>query len=169
MVDENVVSIKISPKDLQLILDAQKVINDTLKPYLIALTPEERQSKLKMGDKSNTFVEKVTEYVKSNPEFVPVYMKVANLETDYKAVNDLTLIYRPTEQIASSLSDTILLSGSEAFSNALTYYNSVKQAAKQNVPNAKTIYDDLKKRFDKMKTKKAESAELVKSNYDFMP
>ena len=55
MVDENVVSIKISPKDLQLILDAQKVINDTLKPYLIALTPEERQSKLKMGDKSNTF------------------------------------------------------------------------------------------------------------------
>jgi hypothetical protein len=32
---------------------------------------------------------------------------------------------------------------------ALSYYNSVKQAAKVNAPEAKAIYEDLRKRFEK--------------------
>jgi hypothetical protein len=46
------------------------------------------------------------------------------------------------------------MSGSEAYTAALAYYNSVKQAAKMNVPNAKSIYKDLKQRFEKRIEKK---------------
>jgi hypothetical protein len=41
----------------------------------------------------------------------------------------------------------MMLAGSEAYIAALAYYNSVKQAAKMNVPGARAIYDDLSKRF----------------------
>lgn len=153
MSTENIVSVKITPQDMQTVLDALKLVETTLKPYLIALTPNERKNKLKMGDKSFPFVEKVTEYVVSNPEFVPSYMNVNNLQVDFSAVNELTQIIRQTDQLSSTLNDTILLSGSEAYTNSLIYYNSVKQAAKNNIPNAKPIYNDLKKRFDKIKTK----------------
>jgi len=154
MANENVVSIQISPEDLKRTLSAIAEIEAILKPYLIALKPDERRKLPKMGDKSIPFVEKVTEYAASNPEFVPAYMNVNDLNVDYKAVNDLTLLMRPIDQLFNGLNDTTLLSGSEAYANALTYYNSVKEASKKNVPNAKTIFDDLKKRFEKIKAKK---------------
>ena len=53
------------------------------------------------------------------------------------------------EQQNSSLVDTIMLCGSEAYKAALAYYNSVKQGAKMNVTAAASIYSDLKKRFVK--------------------
>jgi hypothetical protein len=39
------------------------------------------------------------------------------------------------------------LSGSEAYVASLAFYNSVKQAARINVPGAKAIAEDLKLRF----------------------
>lgn len=42
-----------------------------------------------------------------------------------------------------------MVAGSEAYSAALTYYNTVKQANNMNIPGAKVIYEDLKKRFEK--------------------
>jgi hypothetical protein len=43
-----------------------------------------------------------------------------------------------------------MLAGSEAFTQALIFYNSVKQAARDNVPGAQPLLDllkELKKRF----------------------
>ncbi len=55
------------------------------------------------------------------------------------------------------LSDTITLSGSEAYTAALAYYNSVKQAAKANVPNTQPVYEDLRKRFERKTRKEVNS------------
>jgi hypothetical protein len=155
MASENQISIQISPEDLKKALEAVNTLDAIMKKYLIALSPEERQKKPKMGEKTVNFVEKVSEYALSNPELVPPYMKVEDLIIDFKAVSDLTSIFRPTEQLSSGLNDTMLLCGSEAYTNALIFYNYIKQAAKDNVPNAKTIYEDLKKRFEKLPKKKA--------------
>ena len=155
MASENNVNVQISQEDLKAALEAVSVLDNIMKKYLIALSPIERKKKAKMGEKSVNFVEKVTEYAISNPELVPPYMKVEDLIIDFKAVSDLTSIFRPTEQLSSGLNDTMLLCGSEAYTNALIFYNYIKQAAKDNVPNAKTIYEDLKKRFEKLAKKKA--------------
>ena len=61
----------------------------------------------------------------------------------------LTDLARPIEQLNRTLEDTIILAGSEAYVASLAYYNSVKQAAKMNVPGALPIQDDLSKRFDR--------------------
>jgi hypothetical protein len=46
-------------------------------------------------------------------------------------------------QITEALSDTIILSGSEAYSAGLMFYNSAKNASKSKIPKAETIYNDL--------------------------
>ncbi len=85
----------------------------------------------------------------SDAEFAPAYMDVAELKKDVDAVGTLTELARPIEQLNRTLDDTIMLAGSEAYVASLAYYNSVKRAAKINVPGALTIHEDLKKRFDR--------------------
>lgn len=153
--NENTVSIQIPEEEIRKILDSIKIIESILKPYLIALTPENRREIPKMSDKTTPFVEKCLEYAESNPEFVPAYLNIKELQIDLEAVNSLLTIIRPITQIQENLNDSIMLSGSEAYIAALTYYSSIKQAARINVPNAKSIFEDLSKRFEKSKTKKA--------------
>ncbi len=102
-----------------------------------------------MSDKSQPFVEKANEYAKSHPGFTPPFMQADELEIDLKAVRDLTKVYRQVDQLCRSLNDTVMQSGSEAFAEALAYYQAVKQAARMGRPNAKAVYEDLKKRFDR--------------------
>ena len=153
MPQENLVSIVIPPEDVQAVLDAIAVINTKLKPYLIALSKEDRKKLPKMGDRTVPFVEKVIEYATAQPEFIPGYMDLPELKNDFNAVTTLNQMYRPLDQIDSNLNDTLLLSGSEAYKAALQFYNYVKQAAKNNVPDAKVIYDELKKRFESQSAK----------------
>ncbi len=151
---ENLVSIEIKPNDLTKILSLLTEVDSILKPYLIALTPEERKELPKMSDKTIPFVEKALEYAQSNPQFAPAYMSVPELKIDLTAVGDLTQVIRSVEALYENLSDTIMLSGSKAYVASLTFYNSIKQAAKLSIPNAKPIYDDLSKRFESQKKKK---------------
>ena len=151
MSTENLVSIQIQPEDLQEIKEAIEVLNSKLKPHLISLTSLQRRKIPKMGDGSEPFVEKVMDYVQSNPEFVPPFLDLPELEVDYNAVKDLTGIYRSIQQLTLHLDDSIMLSGSEAYRAALAYYNSVKAAAKINMPNAQPIYEDLSQRFTRSK------------------
>ena len=153
---ENRVSFKISETDMSTINSSISSIVTTLKPYLLALAPEERQELAKMSDKSVAFVDKCLTYAKTNPEFAPPYLIIADLEEDLENVRLLTAFCNPLELITTGLDDTIMLAGSEAYSAALSFYNSVKQASKQNVPNAKTIYEDLRARFPQKGNKKSE-------------
>ena len=43
------------------------------------LTPQERQERPKMGDKTVAFVEKVLEYADTHPQFLPPYVERAAL------------------------------------------------------------------------------------------
>ena len=67
------------------------------------------------------------------------------------AVDMLTKLFRPLDQLNSLLKDSIMLSGSEAYVAALAFYNSVKQASKMNITGAIDIYSDLSKRFSNEK------------------
>jgi hypothetical protein len=147
MAQENKVSITLKPEDLKKVLDALTIVSGTLKPYLIALTPADRKELPKMSDGTVPFVQKTLEYAQTNAAFVPSYIDIKELKTDFDAVEALAQIFRPIEQLYFNLNDTMTLSGSEAYVASLAFYNSVKQAAKINVPGAKAIAEDLKMRF----------------------
>lgn len=149
MPEDNRIAIQIPEADVTEINAAIETLKTKLQPYLIALTPEDRKLLPKMSDKTIPFVDKALDYAQNSPQFAPQYMNVPEMKVDLDALNTLTEFYRPLKQIISGLDDTMMLSGSEAYIAALSYYNSVKMAAKMNVPAAKPIYDDLKERFNR--------------------
>lgn len=149
MPEMNQVSIVIPPEVLTEVKAAIVTIQTKLEPYLVALTPEERRSAVKIGDKTHPFVEKALNYAETVPKFAPPYMNVAELKIDLTAVTELTDMLNPLSGVTSKLDDSKMIAGGEAYVSALAYYNSVKLAAKMDIPDAKHIYEDLKQRFAK--------------------
>ncbi len=146
MVNDNVVSVQLLPKEVEDAVKRLKELQSKFQDRLIALQPHERHELPKMSDKTLPFVKKVVNYADSRPEFVPFYLSVEEMKIDFQAVNDLKQIAREAEQLCQALNDTITLSGSEAYTAALAYYGSVKQATKAN---AQPVYEDLRKRFER--------------------
>src|SRR3954465_574656 len=123
-------------------------IKDLLASYVISLSDDERRALPKMSNKTYSFVDKITDnYTKTNPEFTPGFMNVGELQKDLAVVDVLKPIFDVSSQITGNLDDTLLIAGSEAYTQALLYYASVKSAVKTGVANAKPIYEDLSSRF----------------------
>jgi hypothetical protein len=125
-------------------------------PWLISLTPEERNASIRIGDKSNTLVSKVLEYNEAHPEYMPGYVDKVELKKDFKLWGDLTSMGRTSALLTESINDTAIQAGNEAMEAALAYYSSVRDAAKRGAHEAQTIYDDLRSRFQGRSPKKEE-------------
>lgn len=100
---------------------------EELAPYVETLSLKERQTLFKMGDKTVATVQKVESYLNSNPEFAPAYMDQREFRNDVAVVNQLEEIEDLATQIATSISDTSMLAGSEALYGAMLYYGQVKK------------------------------------------
>jgi hypothetical protein len=79
---------------------------------------------------------------------------VAAFEVVLKGFETIRSLYQPLLQITDALSDTMKLSGSEAYTAALIFYNNAKNAAKSKVPKAETIDNDLASQFPRGRGKK---------------
>jgi hypothetical protein len=134
-----------------------KEIKELLAPYTENLSTEEKRSLAKMSDKTLAFVSKVVEYTNLNPKFIPAVMKKEDLQQDFRAHQSLTPLSFTCEQLAGILKDTLMIAGHEAYKLALLYYGSIKLAAKAGDTEAKTIFDNLSKRFPKGKSAKETS------------
>jgi hypothetical protein len=132
--------------------DRDKIIadlNDVLSqlPFAISLTNEEMIAIPKMGDKSVPFVEKALDYAVANPKLVPPYLDPAKLKSDVQLVKQLQPIVQLVNQLNEMMVSTYTVVGSESYVESLSFYNTVRDAAKRDVPGAKAIYEDLQKRF----------------------
>jgi len=151
---DNRVSISIPQADLKKVVDAVKLVSDILNPFLVALTPDERQNLPKMSDGTLPFVQKALDYAMTNKQFVPAYIDLGELQIDVEATKVLLDIQRPLNQLTELLNDTVMLCGSEAYIASLGFYNSVKQASKMKVQGAEPVYKDLLHRFEGQGKKK---------------
>ncbi|MDR2517352.1 MAG: hypothetical protein LBC88_08245 [Spirochaetaceae bacterium] len=124
-----------------------------LAPYTIALTPHERQTMLKMGDKSIAFVEKAHDYAHEYPALTPGYLDMAAFDIDFADAHGLWTLLTLTRQLYEALEDTMMAAGSEAYHTALSFYHNVQAAAKDDIPGAKAVFEDLKSRFPGSKRK----------------
>jgi len=146
MATKNLVSAALTAEDKTAIMGAVQTVAAKL-PFLISLTDDQRRGGMKLGDKTVGFVDKVMSYSQTNPTFVPAYLDLTEFTKDYQLTRDLMEILRVLRPLEQSIEDTTTESGVEALGAAMVFYNSVKGAAKQGVPGAKAIYDDLQKRF----------------------
>lgn len=122
-------------------------LNNIFKPKLVQLTPDSRRGLPKMGDKTVGFVEKALEYGRKHPEYVPTYVNINEATIDLNAIRVLRDFATPLGILSEMLSDSMMLSGSEAYGTSLSVYNNLKGAAADGQPGAKLLYDELKARF----------------------
>lgn len=146
---QNQISVVIPQSVIDDITTKLQACKTALAPFVMGLTDLERQSILKMGDKTVSTIQKIQSYVSTNPEFAPSYMDKIEFNKDVDVVTQLSPIVNLAQQIARDTEDTAMLAGSEAFYSALLYYGSVNEAHKKGVPTAQPIYEDLKQRFAK--------------------
>jgi hypothetical protein len=131
--------------------EAQSLIN----PYLLALTPEERQALPKMGSRSLEFVEQAHDFAVQNSGHVPPYLNMTEFNVDFTDAHGLWTLLNSIQQLEQGVNDTEMVAGSEAYQAALTFYGFVKTEAKKDVSGAKAIYDELKKRFPTRRRRRA--------------
>ena len=154
MSTKNQISVQIPPAVLAEATEKLQEARTLLAPFLQGLTPDQRESIFKMGDKTVATVQKVEDYTGTNPEVTPSYMDQPEFHKDVAVVNGLSPLRNLASQLTADLSDTIMLAGNEALLAALLYYGSVKEASSKGVATARPIYDDLSKRFARKSLKK---------------
>jgi hypothetical protein len=159
MKNGNFVSIQLSADELQRTQVALDELKAVLGSKLSSLGNGQRRKYASMGDGSEPFVEKVIDFARTNPEFLPGFVEVESMQVDFQAVRDLNSIFRPLQQIMRQLDDSILLSGNEAFTAARAYYHNVKRAAQQGIPGAVPIYEELRPRFSRNGNRKTDDNE----------
>ncbi len=126
----NRISAKLSDKDRAEILEAINLIKAKL-PFLTSLTPEERKTMTKMGDRSQAFVTKALEVAKQNPDFLPRSFDLDEMRFDVELFEAMYPIVAAFAQLDTMLDDTYKIVGSEAYTAALQVYNYAKASGHQ--------------------------------------
>ena len=146
MPNDNRVSATVSAADKALVLAKLTEIKALL-PFLLNLTKDERIQLPKLGSASLLFDEQCASYMASAPNLIPPFVDSAEVTKDRNLRLVLADILREVKKLCEQLDDTVLLVGSEIWMADLSFYQTVRQAARRDVPGADTIYDDLKERF----------------------
>jgi len=144
---ENFISLSLTDAQWQEAEAAVQILKKLFDTRLVTLLPKQRQQITKMGDSSIPFTKKAMDYARSNPEFLPPFVKIEEFEIDFKAARMLDGLFQSMSQLTAQIDDSMLLSGGEAFAAARAYYATVKTAAQHNTPGAKVIVHDLAERF----------------------
>ncbi|MFN8595174.1 MAG: hypothetical protein U0559_03200 [Anaerolineae bacterium] len=122
---ENRTAATIAETDVAAILQAIDTIKSRL-PFLIDLSPEERQALPKMGDKSQAFVRKALDLVQQDISFMPRSFEVEPMEQDVALFDSLQTVALALNRLTESVNDTLVVAGNEAYTAALVVYKSAK-------------------------------------------
>jgi hypothetical protein len=118
-----------------------------LEPYRVPLTAEERKEMAIVGDKTLAFLEKGKEFIDLYPDLVPVWLNKADFTVDFDDVHNITSVKNLADQVQEAIYNIQYVAGNESYHWMLDYYQSAKQAAARDIPNAKVVTEELGKRF----------------------
>jgi hypothetical protein len=127
---QNVMSRHLAVDQWALIDDAIKNLIDVLEPALIALTADQRQRIVKMGDGSEAFCRKALDVISENVELMPRNFDVEEMRRDLTSHDALhTRIVRLT-RLLEKAHDTDMALGSDVMVAALEGYSFLKTSGK---------------------------------------
>ena len=126
---DNRIDATLSQADTTAVMDAINTIRTKL-PFLLDLTPEERHTLPKMGDKSRAFVSQALEVAKQNQDILPRSFDVEEMRRDVELANALQPIMLALAQVQELVEDTYLQVGSEAYTAALLVYQYARAGGK---------------------------------------
>lgn len=116
-------------------------------PFLVALTPGDRQCLTKLGKRSLDFVERSLMHAKENQDKLTPLVNLEQFDRDYRLMIQLRRILSIVESFGRKLRDTYMLTGSEAYEASRDFYDFVKRGAKRNIVGCEEIRKDLAFRY----------------------
>jgi hypothetical protein len=146
----NRISASLSASDRAEVLAAMTTLKEKLS-FLLTLTPEERKSLPKMGDRNVPFVRKALEVATQNPDFLPRAFDLDEMRKDVELFEAMYPLVVAFTQLQEMLTDTYTTVGSEAYSAALQVYTYAKASGKE--AGLAPMVEELGQRFAR-KTKK---------------
>ncbi len=146
MPDDNRLSEVLPPAALSAIEAGFKMIRDNL-PFLINLTPAERNALPKLGDGRLALDEDAYALMQKNPSLIPTYVDSAELDKDRALREALDGIRLQAQALFDDVEGTEMLAGNEMFNAYRAFYSNSKEAAKRGVSGAQTVVDVLSKYF----------------------
>jgi hypothetical protein len=152
---EGRINASLSEEKVSLIKQAVQVIRENM-PFLLALSPDERKTMLKAGQKSEGFLNRIATMAREHPELVPPAVDVISFQNDAELFDALGRFSPELTALTESIEDTRMVAGSEAMATGLMLYGIFKQAKRQ-VAGLDDVLVDVGARFRKTskKTKKA--------------
>ncbi len=126
---DNRISAALSEADRQAVLAALHTVREKLN-FLIDLTPEERRTLLRMGDRSRGFVAQALTVAEQNEDILPRSFDVAEMRKDVDLLAALEPIMAALSQLTELVEDTYMAVGGEAYAAALLVYQFVRAAGK---------------------------------------
>ncbi len=146
-----IVIVDIPAKVLQQLADLVAQAEALAAPYLIPLTAEQRQKRLKMGPKSAAFITKTFDYATATPAYAPDFVDVPGLGTNLHTTAGLEPVAARFANLGYGLESTNMVASGSAQSAGLLIYSRVQEAAENNRVGAQPIYNDLKTQFERSK------------------
>ncbi|MCX6895646.1 MAG: hypothetical protein NTZ16_09155 [Verrucomicrobia bacterium] len=144
MPNDNQVSATLADQSVTDILGHLTAI-EVLLPFLISREPSD--DNVMLGEKSVGFDEKCASYMASHPEFIPGYVKPAEVLKDRTLRAQLIRFLPQLHLLAAKVEDTCNVVGNEIIMADLAFYNTTGEAAKRGTPSAGDIHDDLATRY----------------------
>lgn len=141
---QNLVSAALSKEDGAAAMAALEIIRQKM-PFLMGLDPDARRSLPRMGDRSESFVRKCQEIANQNPGMLPRTFDLDEFNRDVALAEAIFPISQALDQLSELVNDTETAVRSDAYTAALTVYQSAKLAGKGSGLDG--ALDDLGRRF----------------------
>jgi hypothetical protein len=136
---------------------------EAMLPFLVNLSPTERQTLPKMGRKMMKFVESAYGYSSNHPTLSPRYLDTNSWKTSYDGARQLYEIMEVLEPVWEKVSDTYCAVGVNAYASARIFYKSLKAAENASLPGIDVIMRELGKNFVKTPSPETVQKRLVKA------
>jgi len=145
-------------------LNDMKTLLDNYSQHLRAL---DRKRLNGVGIRKLGFIERAYEYALENSEFLPHYLTIERFGNDIEYFLAFRSIFDLTRQIQEKMWNVVLQSSDIAYTDALEFYASVREAAKRRVDAAETIFNDLSVFFKRKRSEGNEPTEKqLKRDFD---
>ena len=132
---------------LKLLQDAQVKVDEVitmLGPYFEATSPLKCQAMIRMGPEFFKFIELSHGLAVEYPDLISGFTETAILEEHFLFVRELWNFTGKLNQLKDNIHDMEMAAGNHVLQAALAFYQTVKIAARHNIPGARIIYEELK-------------------------
>jgi hypothetical protein len=119
-------------------------VMDALEPYLVELSPPERRALVKMEADSARFVELSHAFAVRNPDMLPCFAKTDIFGEKFSIAQELWTFAAKLNHLMNMIRDTEMVAGNLALEDAMVFYQTVKIAARRDIPGARVIFEELK-------------------------